>query len=264
MSSFYTTLSGLNAFHTQISQISNNLANLETTAYKSNDMTFEEVLATTMTLNSASSVVAGKGVSILGSSTNWEQGDLMATGNTTDLAITGEGFFAVEDTAGTVYYTRDGSFHYDENGVLRNDYDMVVQGYSYPYSTGAALVDIALPATPTYITTTIDKYGVVSGTQADGTVDPLFQIALVIFPNKDGLDKVYDGLYIETGPSGNPIDGPAGSGQYGKITSEALEVSNVDMAAEMADLVIAQRAYEACAKAMTTESEILQTTTQML
>jgi len=54
MSSFYTTLSGLNAFHTQISQISNNLANLETTAYKSNDMTFEEVLATTMTLNSAS------------------------------------------------------------------------------------------------------------------------------------------------------------------------------------------------------------------
>ncbi len=267
MSSFYTTLTGLNAFHTQISQISNNMANLETTAYKSNGISFEEVLTETMTLNSATSPVAGKGVSILGTSTSWEQGDLIATGNTTDLAITGEGFFIVNDelAGGTTatYYTRDGGFQYKVDGTdatLMNDYGMAVQGYDL-IAGGTTPTDITVPTT--YLRTDIDKDGVVSGTDASGTVTNLFQLALAIFSSKDGLNKVNDGLYIGTSASGTAQVAAAGSGQYGSITSGALELSNVDMAAEMADLVIAQRAYEACAKVMTTESEIMQTTTNM-
>jgi len=275
MSSFYTTLTGLDAFHTQISQISNNMANLETTAYKSNGMSFEEVLTTTMTLNSATSPVAGKGVSILGTSTCWEQGDLISTGNTNDLAITGEGFFIVSDPAGGTYYTRDGGLQYVKQGIaatdayLLNDYGMQVQGYDAYDATTDTFTDTpgtykpVIIDTSTYLTTTIDKNGVVSGTDGGGVVTKLFQIALAIFSNKDGLDKVNDGLYSATSASGKASDAAAGSGQYGSITSGALELSNVDMAAEMADLVIAQRAYEACAKVMTTESEIMQTTTNM-
>jgi len=265
MSSFYTTLTGLNAFHTQISQISNNMANLETTAYKSNDISFEEVLTTTMTLNSASSVDAGKGVSILGSSTRWEQGDLMTTSNTNDLAISGEGFFLVKDVSGATpatYYTRDGGFQYNESGLFLNDSALEVQGYQLNADGSlGALGTITVPST--YIKTSIDKNGVVSGTASDGTVTDLYRVALASFSSKDGLDKVDDGLYTATSSSGTPVVAAAGSGQYGNVTSGSLEMSNVDMAAEMADLVIAQRAYEACAKVMTTESEIMQTTTNM-
>lgn len=394
MSSFYTTLTGLNAFHAQIEQISNNMANVETTAYKSNSISFQEVLTSTMSLNSSTSVVAGKGVSILGSATSWEQGDLTETGNTNDLAISGEGFFVVSDASGT-YYTRDGGFKYDEDGTLVNDYGMVVQGYAInddgslgnlgdiqlstdpilptatseittnlnldsgtatgetfsstvdvydsfgneipleitftktatantwtwdadiPAGTGssastgtltfdangnlaastktinlvltngatspqAVTWDIAADdltqyasdsalssstqdgnATGTLAKVTVSDDGLISGTYSNGDLRELAQVALALFSNNDGLDKVDDSLYVATGSSGAAVVGAAGTDQYGSITSGALEVSNVDMAGEMADLVIAQRAYEACAKLMTAESEIMQTTVNM-
>jgi len=410
MSSFYTTLTGLNAFHSQIEQISNNMANVETTAYKSNSTSFEEILTNTVSLNSATSVVAGKGVSILGSSTCWEQGDLTETGNTNDLAISGEGFFVVSDSYGT-YYTRDGGFEYSEDGALLNDSGMAVQGYNInddgslgslgdiklstdpilptatseitaslnldsgtaegdtfsctipvydslgneipiqitftktatanewtweptTTATGATAstiytdsTDPANPVTYNYGTLTfnedgsfnnsntqtialaltngatasqsvtwdisagdltqyasdsslsdssqdgnatgtlakvsVDDKGVISGTYSNGEVQKLCQVALALFSNNDGLDKVGDSLYVATGSSGAAVVAAAGTDQYGGITSGALETSNVDMAAEMADLVIAQRAYEACAKLMTAESEIMKTTVNM-
>ncbi|OPY91245.1 MAG: Flagellar hook protein FlgE [Syntrophus sp. PtaU1.Bin208] len=394
MSSFYTTLTGLNAFHSQIEQISNNMANVQTTAYKSNSISFEEVLTNTMSLNSASSVVAGKGVQIKGSATCWEQGDLTETGNTNDLAISGEGFFIVSDAYGT-YYTRDGSFKYDEDGLLINNYGMAVQGYAInedgtfgtlgniqlstdpilptatsevtttlnlnsgtetgetfsttvavydslgneipleitftktatanqwtwdadiPAGTGSSAstgtltfntngklaastktINLALTngaATPQEVTwdiaaTDLTQYasdsrlsassqdgnatgtlakisvgddGVITGTYSNGEIRDLYQVALALFSNNDGLDKVDDSLYVATGSSGAAVVGAAGTDQYGSITAGALEVSNVDMAGEMADLVIAQRAYEACAKLMTAESEIMQTTVNM-
>ncbi len=394
MSSFYTTLSGLNAFHSQIEQISNNMANVETTAYKSNSISFEEVLTNTMSLNSASSVVAGKGVQIMGSATCWEQGDLTETGNTNDLAISGEGFFITTNEYGT-YYTRDGSFKYDEDGLLINDYGMAVQGYainedgtlgslgniqlstdpilptvtseittklnlnsgtetgedfsttvsvydslgneipleinftknatanewtwtaSIPAGTGTTAstgtitfdtsgnlaastktINLALTngaLTPQAITwdiaaTDLTQYasdsalsassqdgnatgtlakisvgddGIITGTYSNGEIRDLYQVALAQFSNNDGLDKVDDSLYVATGSSGAAVVGAAGTEDYGSVTAGALEVSNVDMAGEMADLVIAQRAYEACAKLMTAESEIMQTTVNM-
>lgn len=394
MSSFYTTLTGLNAFHAQIEQISNNMANVETTAYKSNSISFQEVLTSTMSLNSSTSVVAGKGVSILGSATSWEQGDLTETGNTNDLAISGEGFFVVSDASGT-YYTRDGGFKYDEDGTLVNDYGMVVQGYAInedgslgnlgdiqlstdpilPTATSEITTNLNLDsgtetgdtfsstvdvydslgneipleitftktttantwtwdadipsgsgssastgtltfdangnlaastlaislvltngatspqavtwgiaaddvtqhasdsalsgstqdgnATGTLAKVTVSDDGLISGTYSNGDLRELAQVALALFSNNDGLDKVDDSLYVATGSSGAAVVGAAGTDQYGSITSGALEVSNVDMAGEMADLVIAQRAYEACAKLMTAESEIMQTTVNM-
>ncbi|WP_367359569.1 flagellar hook protein FlgE [Syntrophus sp. (in: bacteria)] len=394
MSSFYTTLTGLNAFHSQIEQISNNMANVETTAYKSNNISFEEVLTNTMTLNSASSVVAGKGVKIMGSTACWEQGDLTETGNTNDLAISGEGFFIASDDYGT-YYTRDGSFKYDEDGLLVNNYRMAVQGYAInedgtlgnlgdiqlstapilptatseittqlnlnsgtgtaetfdttvsvydslgneipmeitftktatanqwtwaagiPAGSGSTVSagtitfdnngnlaastktinltltngatspqaitwDIAATdltqyasdsrlaassqdgnATGTLAKVTVNDDGIITGTYSNGEIRSLYQVALALFSNNDGLDKVDNSLYVATGSSGAAVIGAAGTDQYGSITAGALEVSNVDMAAEMADLVIAQRAYEACAKLMTAESEIMQTTVNM-
>ncbi|MDY0188552.1 MAG: flagellar hook protein FlgE [Syntrophus sp. (in: bacteria)] len=394
MSSFYTTLTGLNAFHSQIEQISNNMANVETTAYKSNNISFEEVLTNTMTLNSASSVVAGKGVKIMGSTTCWEQGDLTETGNINDLAISGEGFFIVSDDYGT-YYTRDGSFQYDEDGLLVNNYRMAVQGYAInedgtlgnlgdvqlstapilPTATSEITTQLNLnsgtAATETFDTTvsvydslgneipmeitftktatanqwtwaagipagsgstvsagtitfdntgnlaactntinltltngaaspqaiswdiaatdltqyasdsrlaassqdgnatgtlakvTVNDDGIITGTYSNGEIRSLYQVGLALFSNNDGLDKVDNSLYVATGSSGAAVIGAAGTDQYGSITASALEVSNVDMASEMADLVIAQRAYEACAKLMTAESEIMQTTVNM-
>jgi len=401
MSSFYTTLTGLSAYRSQITEISNNLANMETTAYKSNSISFEEILADAMTLDSSSSVSTGKGVSVQGTSTSWDQGDLSETGNSLDLAITGDGFFIVCDESGTTYYTRDGSLTCNDEGLLVTEDGMTVQGYAIDdYGDLGSVGDITLstdtiPAAATSeITTTInlnsgsdvddtfsstittydsqgneipieitftktdadewdwvasttagvvgaidgngtltftadgalddgtnnptitltltngttqeitwDLYddsgssngtvtqyasesslsdqeqdgnasgslmnvsigddGVITGTYSNGEVSNLYQIALGLFSNNDGLNKVDDSLYLATSASGTANIGTAGSGQFGTLTSGCLEISNVDMAAEMADLIIAQRAYEACAKLITAESEMLQTTVNM-
>jgi flagellar hook protein FlgE len=108
-----------------------------------------------------------------------------------------------------------------------------------------------------------DESGVITGTYSNGETKKLYQVALADFTNYQGLKKTGNSLYIETSTSGSATFGVAGSNQFGTLTSSSLETSNVDTAMEMANMIVAQRAYEACAKMFTVESEILQTTINM-
>jgi len=101
------------------------------------------------------------------------------------------------------------------------------------------------------------------GTYSDGTTKELYQIAMANFANYDGLKTVSDGLYLSTINSGEAVIGVPNSGQMGSITAQSLEMSNVDLTTELANLVTAQRAYQACAKLFTTADEIMQTTVQL-
>ncbi|MCJ7615184.1 MAG: flagellar hook protein FlgE [Desulfobacterales bacterium] len=126
--SLYAGISGLNANSSAMSVIGDNIANVNTTAFKSNSASFVSVLSQSLTGSTGNSI--GRGVQLGGVSESWSQGTLETTGNGTDLAINGKGFFMVNDSAGLTYYTRAGGFNFDLDGNLANADGLIVQGYA--------------------------------------------------------------------------------------------------------------------------------------
>ncbi len=126
--SLYAGISGLNANASAMSVIGDNIANVNTTAFKSNSASFVSVLSQSLTGSTGNSI--GRGVKLGGVSESWSQGTLETTGNGTDLAINGKGFFMVKDEAGLTYYTRAGGFNFNADGNLVNSDGLIVQGYT--------------------------------------------------------------------------------------------------------------------------------------
>jgi flagellar hook protein FlgE len=108
-----------------------------------------------------------------------------------------------------------------------------------------------------------DDNGIITASYSNGETKSMFQLALADFNNYNGLNKTGNNLYRETPSSGAPIPGVAGSGKFGTLATGSLESSNVDMAQEMSNMIVAQRSYESCARMFTTESELLETTVNM-
>jgi len=132
--SLFTGVSGLNANATAMSVIGDNIANVNTTAFKSNSTSFANILSRSLCGSASNNV--GRGVELWGTSASWNQGSLETTGNPTDLAINGNGFFMVKDTSGSIYYTRAGAFTFDKNGNLVNPDGLRIQGYEIDPATG--------------------------------------------------------------------------------------------------------------------------------
>ncbi|MBI9085896.1 MAG: flagellar hook protein FlgE [Desulfobacterales bacterium] len=143
--SLYAGISGLNANATAMTVIGDNIANVNTTAYKSNSSSFANVLSQA---SGGSVGNVGRGVEFQGTTGSWTDGTLEGTGNGTDLAINGKGFFIVNDSSGSSYYTRAGGFEFDKNGDLVNPNGLTVQGYAVNQTTGVlgALGDISVSA----------------------------------------------------------------------------------------------------------------------
>ena len=163
-SSFYSALSGLSANGSAMSVIGNNLANLNTIGYKGSSATFQDLFSSAM----GSSAVQGNGnpnqigmgSSLASISQNFASGSTQSTGNVTDMAIQGDGFFALQTQAGTRAYTRAGNFTLDVNSNLVNSSGYNVMGWlragtppSVNTSLTAAPINLsayqAISATPT-------------------------------------------------------------------------------------------------------------------
>ena len=125
--SLFAGISGLNANATAMTVIGDNIANVNTTGFKSNRSSFANVLSQSLSGSAGGDI--GRGVEFWGISPLWTQGSLENTGSATDLAISGKGFFIVNDPSGASYYTRAGQFYLDENGDMVNPNDYVLQGY---------------------------------------------------------------------------------------------------------------------------------------
>jgi flagellar hook protein FlgE len=125
--SLFAGISGLNANSTAMTVIGDNIANVNTTAFKANRSAFANVLS--QSLGGSLSSGIGRGVEFWGTSPLWTQGSMENTGNPTDLAINGKGFFIVQDDSGVNYFTRAGQFHLDEAGDMVNPDGYLVQGY---------------------------------------------------------------------------------------------------------------------------------------
>jgi flagellar basal-body rod protein FlgG len=249
----WSAAAGMNVQTLNMDTISNNLANVNTTGFKKARAQFQDLLYQTVNLagTNASSTTTipsgiqiGHGARLQSIQHQYSTGNLQQTGNRFDLAIQGDGFFKVVQPDGTLAYTRDGSFTTDQNGALVD-------------SSGNLLnPQITIPQDTLSVTVAPD--GTVSVTQA-GQTQPqtLGQLTLTHFINPTGLNLLGKNLLQPTLASGVAIDGNPGTDGLGTIAQGSIEVSNVDVAEEMVNMIIGQRAYEANSKTIQTVDNML-------
>jgi len=142
--SLFAGISGLNANATAMTVIGDNIANVNTTAFKTNRSSFANILS--QSLGGATGSDIGRGVEFWGTSPLWTQGSLENTSSPTDLAINGKGFFIVNDPSGVSFYTRAGQFYLNELGDMVNPDGLIVQGYQIdPNGNLGNLSNVSIP-----------------------------------------------------------------------------------------------------------------------
>jgi flagellar hook protein FlgE len=269
--SFYTSLSGLKAAQTDLSSISNNIANVGSTGFKKSRAEFGDLFASAPT--QTTKMIAGQGTRLNGIKQQFTQGTLEATDKTLDLGIAGEGFFVVEGSAPRreITYTRNGAFGIDPNRDVVDTTGaklklLPVDASGNVTSTAFAdMTNFVLPASApgnaavalSNISVGID--GLVTATYADGSAQMLGKIAMASFTSLDGLRPVGDAHWQSTGDSGSPAINAATNGALGSIRSGTLERANVDVTEELVALISAQRNFQANAKAIETAGNMTQT-----
>jgi flagellar basal-body rod protein FlgG len=253
-SSLWVAKTGLDAQQTRMDVISNNLANANTTGYKSARASFQDLVyqnlrqpggQTTEQTQAPAGLMLGTGVRVVGSEKLFTQGNIEQTGNSLDVAIQGRGFLQVTMPDGSIAYTRDGSLHMDQNGQL-----VTATGYAVDPA-------VSIPANAQSIT--IGSDGTISvsvpgqaATQQIGTVQ------LADFINPAGLQPNGDNLYLETASSGSPQIGQPGLNGLGTLAQGALESSNVNVVEQMVNMIETQRTYEMNSKAVSAADSMLQ------
>jgi flagellar hook protein FlgE len=278
--SLNSAISGLQSFQQRMDVIGNNIANVNTTAFKTARTGLADSFSQTLRSSSAATggssgtpaMQIGLGVTVQSITNLYTQGAFARTSVGTDLAITNNGFFVVRDTlSNDQYVTRAGDFSLDENGNLITATGLRVQGYN-----DAALATIGdikidttgMPATSdplaTMVSFAIGTDGKINVNLSDGTQFVRGQILLQNFSNPQALLKEGNNLYSGIGAAGPlggagaPTPAPPGTNGLGDIQAGALELSNVDLATEFTNMIITQRAYQANARVVTTSDEMLQ------
>ncbi|MDQ1237243.1 MAG: flagellar basal-body rod protein FlgG [Wigglesworthia glossinidia] len=250
---------GLEAQQTNIDVISNNIANVSTNGFKRQRAIFEDLLYQTIRQPGSKSseqttlpsgLQIGTGVRPSATLRIHLQGGLTNTGNETDLAIEGAGFFQILMSDGTNMYTRDGSFQLDQYGQL-------VTSNGYPMQPS-----ITIPSGSSNIS--ISRDGIVS-VNIPGQTQPqeVGQITISTFVNSSGLESFGENLYRETQSSGAPIDNAPGINGAGSLKQKFVENSNVNIAEELITMIQAQRAYELNSKVISTSDQMLQRLSQI-
>jgi flagellar basal-body rod protein FlgG len=241
----YISATGLRSQQEQIDVISNNVANLQTPGFKKSRISFAEV-AGTAPADGSLPTSAGGGTRILSTAPVFSAGEYRATHNETDLAIDGDGFFELETELGEKVYTRAGQFRIDNEGVLVSASGLrLAQSLQFP--AGASEVRIA----PT---------GEVSALLAGETErTEIGVIELAVFPAGDGLEAVGENNFAPTELSGAATFGKPGDPGFGQVQQGFLEMANVDMVDEMANLMLAQRAYQLNARVLQAADQVMET-----
>jgi flagellar hook protein FlgE len=308
--SLYSGVSGMRGFQTKMDVIANNVANVNTTAYKSSRVSFQDMLSQTTanasapTANGLGGINArqvGLGVKVGSIDMMMGGGALQPTNRELDFAIENEGFFivssnvAIDDPTapiledaevGTLAYTRDGAFFRDYEGNLVNASGQRVLGYvasglvidednpnpdvidpddlidgdyqDFLRPIKIAEIDEDGGELQSFSIDTSGKVIAVYSLDGEATVRVLGQIGIVRFSNPAGLTKAGGNNYLASNNSGTPQFGLAGSNGFGTINQGFLEMSNVDLANEFTEMIVASRAYSANSRSITTSDEMLQ------
>jgi flagellar hook protein FlgE len=268
MRSMFTAISGLKNHQTMLDVTANNIANVNTVAYKGSRTTFKDSLYQ-MQIGAAApgagqggrnAAQVGLGVQ-LGSIDNlMGSGALQSTGNVTDVAIEGNGMFIVGQGTppalpGGYQYTRAGNFTFNSEGYLTTQDGYYVMGRA---TAGAGEPDtyIQIPAEATDVA--IGQDGAVTYIPGGGGPrETAGYLSIATFTNEAGLVRASGNRWAESAASGEPVDGTPG-GNFGLTISGTLEMSNVDLASEFTTMITAQRGFQANSRVITTSDEMLQ------
>lgn len=251
---------GMLAQQMNVEVISNNIANMNTTAYARRRAEFQDLLYQNIrrpgTTSSDTGTIVPAGIQLgLGVKTAAvyrisEQGNLMSTGNAFDVALQGQGYFQILMPNGDIAYTRDGSFQLNAEGqIVTHDGYQVQPGIVVPQDA---------------VGVTINASGEVLA-KIDGQVQPanVGQIQIATFANEAGLDAIGNNLLLETPASGGAVVGAPGTPGYASILQGFLETSNVNVVSEITELISAQRAYEMNSKVIQTSDEMMAQVNQL-
>ena len=249
LNSLYIGATGMQAQQQNIDAISNNLANVNTTAYKRSRVDFSDLLYRAVSTSTAGEPASGfgrmgMGVALTGNTKAFTSGDVKQTNQPLDLAIAGQGFMEVLMTDGSTAYTRNGALQLNQEGrIVTQDGHPLSQSIIIPPDATKVRVD---PNGQVFATVPTDKRPVELG-----------QIGLVNFTNPAGLTAMGNNLYVATERSGEPMVGNPGDNGTGSIQQGYLEGSNVQLVDEMVGLIIAQRAYDINAKVVQASDQLL-------
>jgi len=259
MRALFTAATGMEAQQSQIDTIANNIANVGTTGFKRSRTEFQDLFYETLRAPGAAGtdgsvlptgVQVGHGVKLAAINTIYSAGDRVNTGNPLDLAIDGQGFFQILRPTGETVYTRDGTFKLDSNGNV-----VTTLGYQL-------IPNLTVP--PDTISITVLSDGTVNAMQA-GQTQPtnLGQIQLARFANPSGLRTAGGNLLEATQASGDPQTGIPEQNGYGAVSAGFLEGSNVEVAEELVQMILAQRAFEVSSRVIQAGDEMLRIASQL-
>jgi flagellar hook protein FlgE len=291
MGGMYAAISGLDANQTMLNQTANDLANVNTVGYKAARVTFADSL--TQVLRGASGVTSnnggtnpeqvGLGVQVSAIENEMSEGSFQSTNNPLDIAIQGEGFLRVGAGSppalpANVDYTRAGNLSTNTKGYLTTQAGLYVMGVNaekaepepgnVTYKPGKEASYLVIP--PGSANVSIGQDGAVSYTDENPESKTYQQqvtagyITLAQFPNQSGLERLGGSLWSQTANSGAPIVGTPDTAGFGQTIGGELEMSNVDLATEMTQMITAERGYQANSKVITTANEMLQTVVTMV
>ena len=272
-------VSALRSFTRGLEIIGNNVANVNTTGFKGSKASFSESFSNTLqgsapsgTLGSNQSAMQiGTGVQLSAVKARFTQGALTTTGVGTDLGVSGNGFFRVNNSLdGTSYATRAGDFRMDDNGYLVTTKGYRVQGLTGGDATNppTTVGDVRLgtpPAGEQLQSFSLDRQGNMIEFYSDGSSATTNRVLLQTYSDPSSLTRVGDNLFSGLATAG-PVGGLAlsaasngpGSGGLGTIESGTLELSNVDLTEQFADMITAQRSFQASSRIVTISDSVLE------
>ena len=268
MRAMYAAVSGLKNHQTLLDVTANNIANVNTVGYKGSRVSFADSLSQTVIGATApgngqagrNAAQVGLGVQLASIDNMMGGGSLQSTGETTDVAIQGEGMFVVAKGSppalpGAVEYTRAGDFTFNDEGFLTTQQGEFVMGCKES-GAGAPNTYIQVPKGATDVA--IGQDGSVSYVpEGGGERVTAGYLSIAKFANEAGLVRTSGSNWIESAASGKAQDGTPGEG-FGLTISGTLEMSNVELASEFTNMIDAQRGFEANSRVISTADEMLQ------
>jgi flagellar hook protein FlgE len=252
-----SSVSGLTAFSNNLSTIGQNISNLSTVGYKRSYPVWQ-----TMANQPNWSKPAAGGVTMKPAMAVAQQGALTSTTSSTDLAVTGNGFFVVQDAAGKQYLTRSGSFVPDANGNLINSNGFWLMAYGASGSqggdslSGMQMVNVGAATTNSV---TVGSNGTLSYQNTAGATVTPYHIPLANVISPQNLQSDSGNVFSLTEAAGDVTVGPPRSGSLGTIGSGSLEQSTVDVATELSNMISAQFGYQSNGQALKASTDMMKT-----
>jgi flagellar hook protein FlgE len=277
MRGMFAAISGLKAHQVMLDVTANDISNVNTVGYKGARMTFRDALAQLSRGGAApgagqggtNAVQVGLGATVGSVDNQMSGGALQTTGNPLDVAISGSGWFRVGSSTApavpaTIEYTRAGNFTTNDAGYLTTQDGEYVIGRAPAAGGGPTTTDTLINIPPGSSNVSIGQDGSVTYIPpGGGTKVTAAYLSLAKFANESGLERQGTNLWLAGADAGPEVVSTPG-GAYGSTVGGALEMSNVDLAAEFTSMITAERGFEANSRTISTADEMLQTLVNLI